>query len=169
MSAYTVTTAPGGFELLTDDTKGRGRVIVLALGAGRAWTYSWPKNNRGGPADEDVFAWLGQCDLDYVAKKFKARDTFDAEGTVRSVRGEICRGRREWGGWTREQARTLWDSLEGVTCEQAWTIWFVENRDGDSELAMQEAYEHSRRIVDPEFRAAWTVLVPHQKRVRGAA
>lgn len=162
MSTYTVTNAAKGFELLTDDTNGRGRVVVLALGSGRAWTYSWPKNNRGGPADEDVFAWLAQCDTDYVAKKFGARNDFDAARTVRGVREEIIRGRREWGGWTREQARKLWDSLVDVTDDHSWTVWLVENRDGDPELYVSDACEYGSKRVDPLFREAWEALVPRR-------
>jgi hypothetical protein len=170
VSAYTVTTAPGGFELLMDDTNGRGRIVVLALHDGKAWTYSWPRCNRGSPADEDVVTWAAGCALDYVAKKFGAHDWFDVEQTVGGLRSCIAEARRQDPQrWTREQARELWNSLEDVYDEAAWSHWLDTNRDGDPDLYVQDACEHTTYGVDPVFRKAWLALVPFRKRVRVAS
>lgn len=132
------------FELLTDDTNGRGRVIVVSLEEDRAWTYCWPVRNRGGSAD--ILGWISDCDIGYVAGKMGASDWFDHRATIGAVVERLeAAGQRD---------RDLGE-LEGVRDDGGWQAWLAT--DG---AEIEDAWDCVRHGIDPDFRRAFEAVWP---------
>lgn len=147
----------GDYELLLDDENGRGRVVILALADGRAWTYCWPLKNRGSRGGGDLWAWLCDSDIGYVAGKMGAGDWFDADATVSLLREYLVQWRRD-GHLTREAARAIWNSLDDIQSESDWSAWLGINDQEEGERHVTDAWEYRSTGILPEFRAAFNAL-----------
>lgn len=148
----------GHYEMLTDDEGGRGRVVVLSLGEDRAWTYCWPKKNRGG--DGTLLEWLAGTDIGYVAGKFRADTWFDVRKTVQSVH-EYINELRRLDVFTGSQAARLHQRVDDVHSEDGWEDFVREMPDRSEEDGrIDDVYEHRHTGVDPWFRRAWDAVWP---------
>lgn len=136
----------GSYELLTDDTDGRGRVILVSLEEGRAWTYAWPVGNRSGSAD--IAGWVSDCGIEYVAGKMGADRWFDIAATTEAIWEYLSPL-----GITLD-LHTL-EGLASISSEAEWATWLATDA-----LSLYSAYECARYDVDPEFRRAFCAVWP---------
>ncbi len=143
-----------GYELLLDDSNGRGRVVVLALSAGKAWTYCWPLANRGTRGGGGLREWLAGCDISYVAGKLDADDWFDRAHVVEHVREDLHTLVRD-GVIEQERADEAIEALQDVSDDVSWSRW-GEEHDG----ILPDWWETRTRGIDPEFRRAFAAVWP---------
>lgn len=136
-----------------DDRRGAGRVVLLL--DGDAYTYCWPRRNRGGEKADSLLGWLADlATVSYVAKKMGAME-FDAEAAEATARELVLQSRRS-GVLTEGQARDLWDILIIGSADDVDPFL---NACAETEMDCYELYSipDARRVL-PSFRAAFAAL-----------
>lgn len=134
-----------------DDRDGRGRVVIFGYGA--VWTCEWRKFGRAGV---ELETWLHDCDVDYVARKMRAADWFDAKATAREARALVRRDRRD-GNLDAEEARELFDAADRLCNSFEAGQWFM---DWMRQTTSLDSWDENPIVysIDPEFRRLWAVF-----------
>lgn len=143
-----------GYELLLDDSNGRGRVVVLALSAGKAWTYCWPRSYRGNRGGGGLREWLAGCDIGYVARKLNADDWFDRGRTTAHI-AEQLRELVADEAIGQKRIDEAIDDLQYISDDVSWSQWGEQYGD-----ILPDWWETRTRGIDPEFRWAFAAVWP---------
>jgi hypothetical protein len=141
-----------------DETKGH---LSIESGYGK-FSFIWTAEGRGG---ESLHGFLYDLDFDYFMKKAstKPHRIPDHERTVRELRADLLRRRREAGGWprdwmTKERAREMWDEIDYWESDYQGAD-FVRKLFEDSNWAQFLDYsDPTCTMEDPGLRRFWEEL-----------
>jgi hypothetical protein len=89
--------------------------------------------------------FLLQCDDGYILTKIAPQQEWDADATLQSIKDAILGMRRD-GGWSKEEAREEWDSLEyheGFYSE--WNFWEWSRDTKLTEVHELSCYKYSEQ------------------------